>query len=105
SFDYYFATRYLHSFPTRRSSDLSISSIHFDTQDENFDWDANWGDEENVIGKKVKVHLADLDRRQWKEDLEEDLAIINQLMDKVNLIKPELDLKLQTLIQSIDRKS
>lgn len=82
----------------------SISSINFDTQNENFDWDADWGDEENVIGKKVKVHLADLDRRQWKEDLEEDLKIINQLMDKVNLITPALDLKLQTLIKSIESK-
>lgn len=54
--------------------------------------------------KKVKVHLADLDRRQWKEDLQEDLAIINILMDKVNLITPDLDLKLQTLIHSIENK-
>lgn len=82
----------------------SISSINFDTQDENFDWDSNWGDEENVIGKKVKVHLADLDRRRWKEDLEADWAIINQLMAKVNQISPEKDLKLQTLIQTIEEK-
>ncbi|WP_461532977.1 C-terminal helicase domain-containing protein [Sinomicrobium sp.] len=36
--------------------------------------------------------------------MEEDLAIINQLMEKVNQITPALDLKLQTLIQSIENK-
>lgn len=82
----------------------NISSIQFDMQDENFDWDANWGDEENVIGKKVKVHLADLDRRQWKEDVEEDLAVLSQLMEKVNQISPLLDHKLQTLIDTITHK-
>jgi SNF2 family DNA or RNA helicase len=81
-----------------------FTAINFDTQDENFDWENQWGDEENLIGKKVKVHVADLDRTQWKEDLEEDLAIINQLMSKVNQITPALDLKLQTLIQSIENK-
>ena len=82
----------------------NISSFQFDMQNENFDWDANWGDEENVIGKKVKVHLADLDRRQWKEDLEEDLAVLSQLMQKVNQISPLLDHKLQTLIDTITDK-
>ncbi|MCJ7932634.1 MAG: SNF2-related protein [Chryseobacterium sp.] len=82
----------------------TISEQNFDTQSENFDWDANWGDEENLIGKKVKIHLADIDRRQWKEDLEEDLALLNQLLMKVNQIVPQLDLKLQTLITTIEDK-
>lgn len=82
----------------------NISEQNFDTQSENFDWDANWGDEENLIGKKVKIHLADIDRRQWKEDLEEDLTLLNQLLMKVNQIVPQLDLKLQTLITTIEDK-
>ncbi|HLU87765.1 MAG TPA: DEAD/DEAH box helicase, partial [Taishania sp.] len=82
----------------------SISSIHLETQDENFDWDQNWGDEENLFGNKVKVHLADIDSRQWKEDLEEDRSILNQLMVKVNQISPAMDNKLQTLIQNIEHK-
>jgi hypothetical protein len=32
--------------------------------DENFDWESEWGDEENLIGRKIKVHLADIDRRK-----------------------------------------
>lgn len=82
----------------------AISEQNFDTQSENFDWDSNWGDEENVIGKKVKIHLADIDRRQWKEDLEEDLTLLNQLLTKVDQIVPQLDLKLQTLITTIENK-
>ncbi|MDV7400811.1 hypothetical protein RZS08_55860, partial [Arthrospira platensis SPKY1] len=47
--------------------------------DEDFDWEAEWGDEENVIGKKIKVHIADLDTRRWEEDLQEDLAVLQDL--------------------------
>jgi len=82
----------------------NLVSPQFDTQDENFDWDSNWGDEENVFGKKVKVHLADIDRRQWKEDLEEDLHTLNELLKKVNKITPQFDFKLQILISNITAK-
>lgn len=82
----------------------NLISPQFDTEDENFDWDANWGDEENVFGKKVKVHLADIDRTQWKEDLEEDLQVLNDLLKKVNIISPQIDYKLQTLVKDITHK-
>lgn len=82
----------------------NLISQQFETQDENFDWDSNWGDEENVFGKKVKVHLADIDRRQWKEDLEEDLHTLNELLKNVNKITPQFDFKLQTLISNITAK-
>ena len=81
-----------------------LVSPQFDTENENFDWDTNWGDEENVFGKKVKVHLADIDRRQWKEDLEEDLSTLNELLKKVNTITPIADYKLQKLIANIKEK-
>lgn len=82
----------------------SLSSFQFDADDENFDWESNWGDEENVIGKKVKVHLADLDRTQWKEDLQEDLQILNDLILKINNVTPVFDYKLQKLIDTIKNK-
>src|SRR5690606_40623223 len=47
--------------------------------DEDFDWEADWGDEENVIGKKVKVHIADMNTRKLQEDLNEDLAVLNNI--------------------------
>lgn len=87
-----------------KNSGESYSGVNYDTQNENFDWEANWGEEDKLIGKKVQVHLADLDRRKWKEDLQEDLNFLNTLIEKVNRITPPVDLKLQTLIQAIDDK-
>ena len=87
-----------------RGETESLTSVNIDTDDENFDWDSNWGDEENVIGKKIKVHLADVDRVQWKEDLQEDLEVLNFLLQKALQIVPQYDHKLQTLMQRIENK-
>ena len=81
-----------------------LEGVQIDSDDENFDWEANWGDEENVIGKKVKVHLADLDRTRWKEDLTDDLIVLGSLLQKLVNITPEKDFKLQKLISSIETK-
>lgn len=72
--------------------------------DENFDWEADWGDEENVIGKKIKVHIADMDTRKWQEDLSEDLVVLNRIWSSIVDIRGEKDYKLQQLIGLLDRK-
>lgn len=72
--------------------------------DEEFDWEADWGDEENVIGRKIKVHIADIDTRKWKEDLSEDLEILNQIWGDVVDIRGQKDFKLQKLIGLLDQK-
>ncbi|MEO9474602.1 MAG: helicase-related protein [Cyclobacteriaceae bacterium] len=72
--------------------------------DENFDWEADWGEEEHVFGKKIKVHVADMDTRKWREDLEEDLAILTDLWGKIVDITGEKDKKLQNLIEQVDNK-
>ena len=38
-----------------------------EVNDEEFDWEADWGDQENMIGKKVKVHIADMDTHAQME--------------------------------------
>jgi len=78
--------------------------IEAKVEDEEFDWESDWGDEEHVFGKKVKVHIADLDTRRWKEDLEADLDNLNKLWNKVVDIRGERDYKLQQLISLIDHK-
>ena len=83
-------------------SDYEGIQAHFD--DEEFDWEADWGEEEFVIGKKIKVHLADVDIRKWQEDLEVDLVILSRIWDKVVDIRGDKDFKLQQLIQRIDEK-
>ena len=80
------------------------STVLFSSQEENLDWESDWGDEENIIGSKVKVHLADIDRRKWSEDLESDLDILKTLLSQVNLVHSEKDNKLQVLIKEIENK-
>lgn len=82
----------------------AYSGLNYETQDENFDWEANWGEEDKLIGKNVKIHIADLDRRQWKEDLEEDKLVLEQLLLRTKVITPDRDTKLQTLINRIEDK-
>lgn len=72
--------------------------------EENFDWEANWGDEENIIGKKIKVHISDMDTTKWKEDLNEDLEILNNLWGSVVDIRGVKDTKLQGLISLLENK-
>jgi len=72
--------------------------------DEEFDWEADWGDEENVIGRKVKVYIADMDTTRWKEDLSEDLLILNKLWSDIVDVRGENDYKLQQLISLLDNK-
>ncbi|WP_406684303.1 helicase-related protein [Seonamhaeicola sp. MEBiC1930] len=72
--------------------------------DENFDWEADWGDEENVIGKKIKIHISDMDATKWREDLSEDLVILNGLWSSIVDIRGEKDTKLQKLISLLDNK-
>lgn len=72
--------------------------------DENFDWEADWGEEEHVFGKKIKVHVADMDTRKWREDLEEDLHILNDLWSKIVDVTGKDDLKLQNLIKKVEAK-
>jgi len=71
---------------------------------EDFDWEADWGDEENVIGKKIKVHIADMDTRKWQEDLNEDLFVLNRILSSIVDIRGEKDYKLQQLIELLDKK-
>ncbi len=72
--------------------------------DEEFDWDSNYGDEENFIGKKIKVHIGDMDTRKWEEDLSEDLFVLNLLLISIIDAKKEKDYKLQQLIELLDKK-
>lgn len=73
-------------------------------QDEDFDWEANWGDQDGIFGKNIKVHVSDMDTIRWKEDLEEDLMLLNSLLTKIEGIDGENDNKLQELVTLIKDK-
>ncbi|NLO69459.1 MAG: DEAD/DEAH box helicase family protein, partial [Porphyromonadaceae bacterium] len=72
--------------------------------DENFDWESEWGDEENLIGRKIKVHPSDIDPISWSEELEEDIVLFRDILQRLDKITPKEDNKLQTLIELIENK-
>ncbi|MEO2061876.1 MAG: helicase-related protein [Christiangramia sp.] len=87
-----------------KGNDGDYEGIQSRINDENFDWESDWGDEEQVIGKKIKVHLADMDTVEWKEDLEEDLSILHNLWNQIVDITGKDDEKLQRLISILEKK-
>lgn len=71
---------------------------------EDIEWEPHWGDDQNVIGKKVKVHVADMDKRKWKEDLSSDLFVLQNILDQIDVVRGDQDLKLSNLKSLISEK-
>ena len=69
------------------------------------DWDI---DDENTelftVGKKVKIELADMDWKSWRNELQQDADILELLTLMVADITPEHDTKLQELLRLLDEK-
>lgn len=78
--------------------------IHKFLNDENYDFESNWADEEQVIGKKIKIHIADMDTTRWREDLSEDLTVLHDIWSSILYVQGEKDNKLQQLIKLLDHK-
>ena len=77
---------------------VDISNIdEFDNEDQN-------SDDIFSFGKKVKIDLADLDYRSWKDWLEKDREILALLSSMVSDITPQYDCKLQELLKLISSK-
>jgi SNF2 family DNA or RNA helicase len=87
-----------------QGANTEYEGIQSRMNDEEFDWEADWGDEENVIGKKIKVHISDMDTRKWQEDLNEDLTVLNMLWSSIVDVRSKNDYKLQQLITLLDEK-
>lgn len=83
---------------------LTKSIKEFSMIDEN-----DLDDEDFEIGSsetigKVKIDLADMDLRAWKNDLEHDIEDLGGLYDIMSWITPDRDLKLAKLKEIIDDK-
>ncbi|OON85793.1 helicase [Oribacterium sp. C9] len=72
-----------------------LNEDEFDIEDENTDF---------RVGKKVKIDLADMDYKSWREELKADAYILELLTSMVSDITPEHDFKLQELLQLIENK-
>ncbi len=66
-----------------------------DIEDENTDFQ---------VGKKVKIDLADMDYKSWREELKADAYVLELLTSMVADITPEHDSKLQELLHLIENK-
>ena len=102
----------------KRIRDLIRSTIHAITQFEQYgkvdldmyeandnDFDMEDGNTDFfTVGKKVKIDLADMDYKTWKEELQHDVDSLELLTLMVADITPEHDLKLQTLFKLLDEK-
>ena len=68
------------------------------------DLDAEDSDGEWSVGKKFKVELEDIDYVSWREKLEQDKVILDELLDMIAPVADEHDLKLQKLIEVVNDK-
>lgn len=81
-----------------------LNGLNIEKNEETLEWEPDWGDEEEVVGKTVKVHLADIDRVRWAEDLNEDAALFERLLVLVKDITSQKDRKLQILKERVAHK-
>ncbi len=89
-----------------------FEKIGTDKQFSNFDV-SNYDEEDDIeelldndfdIGGKVKINLRDMNTIGWKEDLTNDKKVFEFLLNEFKKIKPENDLKLLELVNTIRNK-
>jgi SNF2 family DNA or RNA helicase len=57
-----------------------------------------------LVGQKFKIALEDMDYMSWRNLLQADKDILDELLTKISPINPDHDLKLQSLISEISKK-
>lgn len=72
-------------------------SDDFDMEDQNTDY--------FTVGRKVKIDLADMDYKSWKDVLQKDADTLELLILMIADITPEHDTKLQELYKLISQKT
>lgn len=75
---------------------VEASESEFDIDDDNTDY--------FMVGKKVKIDLADMDYKTWRNELKADAEVLELLTFMVSDITPEHDSKLQELLKLISEK-
>ena len=87
----------------RNGVESSVDDINLENYDEDEDIEELL--ENNAsIGGKIKINLKDMNTIGWKQDLVNDQQIFTNLSNEFSKIKPENDLKLIELINTIRNK-
>lgn len=69
------------------------------------EWDIDDSNTEYfTVGNKVQIDLADMDYKTWRSELNSDIEVLNELIRMLNVITPENDGKLQSLLKVISDK-
>ncbi|MCG1037298.1 helicase-related protein [Polaribacter sargassicola] len=75
-----------------------IEDINFDTESD------DWLDDEFSTNGKIKINLTDMNTSGWKQDLQLDLSIAQDLLEEMNWVTPKEDAKLTDLKNCITHK-
>lgn len=86
-----------------KHSSLKLDMTDISDMDE-FDSDDLNNDDLFTFGKKVKIDLADMDYKSWRDSLEKDREVLELLSYMIADITPEHDSKIQKLLEVIQNK-
>ena len=86
-----------------RSSDVQLDLTDISDIDR-FDGDDQNSDDLFSFGKKIKIALADMDYKSWRDSLAKDKEVLELLTFMTADITPEYDSKLQKLFEVIQNK-
>ena len=88
----------INTFEKHGAADLDMYEMTDD------DLDIDDSNTDFTVGKKVKIDLADMDYRSWRDDLQKDKDTLELLILMIRDITPEHDSKLQALFELIAKK-
>ena len=80
--------------------DVDFANLDLDVDDED---DANV--EALSFGEKIKIDLEDIDVESWQRDLWNDRETLRELLEEMEKVTPDHDVKLQRLKQLIEDKA
>lgn len=92
----------INSVLSQLKNDMYFQSIDDFYGDRN-DFD-NIFDDEQMIGKKIRILIGDIDSIKWRNDLLDDLLLLNDIYKSAEKINPERDAKLLNLKKIISNK-
>jgi len=88
----------------RNGVDLSFSDVAGAFENTNDDDENLPTPDDETIGTKVQIKLADMDLPSWSRELTSDLFIIEQLLMEMHKVTPDQDAKIQHLKAQIQHK-
>lgn len=80
--------------------DVDFANLDLDVDDED---DANV--EALTFGEKIKIDLEDIDVESWQRDLWHDRETLRELLEEMEKVTPDHDVKLQRIRQLIEDKA